>query len=208
MKKHFLEIVLSIAIAIVLISCKSNEPINTSNNTAPITSNNPNSEKESNIDKKSDVAPANPSTTTTGSIKNTTCRIYFFNMAELKHYYIEKTVPIEDNALVSALTKELQSTSYNKDFLSLTDKIAIKSAKLDNKTGVLSIVFSDDYVDHMTLGTSTEGALLTSLLSTYGYNLGVNKISIYFKDKLYTGLGELPKGYFTVEYPNAKQYNP
>ncbi|MGH4121559.1 MAG: hypothetical protein ACREV6_01275 [Clostridium sp.] len=141
-------------------------------------------------------------------MKNTKCKLYFFNKSELKHYYIDKILPIENNALVSALTKELQSTSYSENFLSLTDKVKIQSAKLDETTGILKIVFSDDYVDHMTLGTATESGLLTSLLATYGYNLGANKISIYFKDKLYTCLGDLQEEYFTVKYPSAKLYTP
>jgi hypothetical protein len=147
-------------------------------------------------------------TTKQPSIKSTKCRLYFFNMSELKHYYIDKTLHIEDGALVSALTKELQSTAYNKNFLSLTDKVKIKSANLDKTTGILKITFSDSYVDKMTLGTNTESGLLTSLLATYGYNLGVKKIAIYFNDKLYTCLGDLPKGYFTVDYPKAEQFNP
>jgi hypothetical protein len=142
------------------------------------------------------------------SMKTTKCRLYFFNMSELKHYYIDKELPIEDGALVSALTKELQSTAYNKNFLSLTDKVKIKSANLDKTSGILKITFSESYVDKMTLGTNTESGLLTSLLATYGYNLGVKKIAIYFNDKLYTCLGELPKGYFTVDYPKAEQFDP
>ena len=111
--------------------------------------------------------------------------------------------------MITALTKELQSTSYNKDFLSLTDKITVKSAKLDETTGVLKVVFSDSYADHMNLGTNTEAGLLTCLLATYGYNLGVDKVAIYFNDELYTCLkGDLPEGYFSVNYPFAKEYKP
>ncbi|MEW9097086.1 MAG: GerMN domain-containing protein [Clostridiaceae bacterium] len=192
MKKIFFAIVLSIIFAIVLISCKSNENSNTSNKTPSVNSNND-----------------TPTITEETSVKNTKCRLYFFNTSELKHYYIDKTLPIENGALITALTKELQSTSYDKDFLSLTDKIEVKSAKLDETTSVLKIVFSDSYVDHMNLGSSTESGLLTSLIATYGYNLGVDKIAIYFNDELYTCLkGDLPNGYFTVEYPPAEPYNP
>ncbi|WP_315120193.1 GerMN domain-containing protein [uncultured Clostridium sp.] len=180
MKKRFFPVVISIIFAIALIGCKSNERPNEM-----------------------------PAITEETSVKNTKCRLYFFNMSELKHYYIDKTLPIENNALITALTKELQNTSYNKDFLSLTDKVEVKSATLDEATGVLKVVFSDSYVDHMHLGSSTEGGLLTSLLATYGYNLGVDKIAIYFNDELYTCVkGDLPEGYFPVEYPPAEPYNP
>ena len=148
-------------------------------------------------------------TTKEPSVKDVKSRIYFLNMPELEYYYIDKILPVEDNALITALTKELQSTSYNKDFLSLTDKIAVKSAKIDETTGVLKVVFSDSYIDYMNLGTNTEDGLLTCLLASYGYNLGVDKVAIYFNDELYTSLkGDLPEGYFNVHYPLAKVYNP
>ncbi len=148
-------------------------------------------------------------TTEKTSIKDVECRFYFLAMTELKYYYIEKTILVEDNSLITALTKELQSTSYNKEFLSLTDKITVKSAKLDETTGVLKVVFSDSYADHMNLGTNTKAGLSTCLLATYGYNLGVDKVAIYFNDELYTCIkGDLPEGYFSVNYPSAKEYKP
>lgn len=201
--KKFFAVIISVIFAAVLTSCKSNESINTSNNTQAVTSNNDTSESKPNTDKKAD----NTSTTEKPSVKEKKCRVYFFNMSQLKHYYIEKTLPVENNALVTALTKELQNNSYNKDFLSLTDKVKIKSAKVDEKTGVLKVVFNDSYVNNMNLGSSTESGLLTSLIATYGYNLGVDKIAIYFNNELYTCLkGDLAEGYFTVEYPAAELY--
>lgn len=164
---------------------------------------------ESSSENISDTNSQLTPTTKEPSIKDVKSRIYFLNMAELEYYYIDKILPVEDNALITALTKELQSTSYNKDFLSLTDKITVKSAKIDETTGVLKVVFSDSYIDYMNLGTNTEDGLLTCLLATYGYNLGVDKVAIYFNDELYTSLkGDLPEGYFNVHYPLAKVYNP
>lgn len=140
------------------------------------------------------------------SIKDTSCRLYFFNSKELAMYYIDTTIPVEDNAVIKALTKELQNQDYSKDFLTLTDKVQVKSAKLDRDKNLLTVVFSDSYTDHMNLGNSTESGLLSMLLSTYGYNLGVDKVAIYFNDELYTSLrGELPEGYFKVNYDNAKK---
>ena len=50
--------------------------------------------------------------------------------------------------------------------------------------------------------------MLSSLLATYGYNLNVDKVAIYFNDELYTSLrGELPNGYFDVDYSSAKAYS-
>jgi hypothetical protein len=205
MKIRFWIISLLVICILFLTSCKSNEKVDTSNATPSVTlNNNSTSENMSDTNKRSEMKPP---TTEKTSIKNVKCRFYFLAMTELKYYYIDKIIPVEDNALITALTKELQSTSYNKDFLSLTDKIKVKSAKLDETTGVLKIVFSGSYVDHMNLGTNTEAGLLTCLLATYGYNLGVDKVAIYFNDELYTSLkGDLPEGYFNVNYPSAKVY--
>jgi hypothetical protein len=205
MKIRFWIISLLVICILFLTSCKSNEKVDTSNVTPSVTlNNNSTSENMSDTNKRSEMKPP---TTEKTSIKNVKCRFYFLAMTELKYYYIDKIIPVEDNALITALTKELQSTSYNKDFLSLTDKIKVKSAKLDETTGVLKIVFSGSYVDHMNLGTNTEAGLLTCLLATYGYNFGVDKVAIYFNDELYTSLkGDLPEGYFNVNYPSAKVY--
>ncbi len=201
--------VILILCTFLIAGCKNNS--NTNNlNTNNLNSNNSNannlnntqvekpSDKGSDTIKQEDEKP---------SIKNTNCRLYFFNTTNLKHYYIDTTVPVEANAIVKALTKELQNQSYNKDFLAITNKINVKSAKIDKDKNLLTVVFSDSYVDHMTLGSSTESGLLTMLLATYGYNLGVDKVAIYFNDELYTCLkGDLPEGYFKVNYPDAEKY--
>ena len=60
----------------------------------------------------------------------------------------------------------------------------------------------------MLLGSSTESGLLSSLISTYAYNLDVDKVAIYLGDKLYTSLkGDLPKGYFDVDFSSAIPYS-
>ncbi len=207
MKKRFLVVFLSLIFMIFLTSCKNNENVSTSNITPPV---NPNNDSTSENKSDTDIQPeVKPPTSKKSSLKNVKCRVYFFSQNEMKFYYIDKIIPVEDNALITALTKEQQSTSYNKEFLSLTDKVKVKSAKLDEITGVLKVVFSDSYVDYMTLGSSTESGLLTCLLATYGYNYGVDKVAIYFNDELYTSLrGDLPEGYFEVNYPSAEMYKP
>ncbi|WP_343771313.1 GerMN domain-containing protein [Clostridium malenominatum] len=188
MKKRFIAAICSIILVTALTGCTKGKDANVGQVEKP------------NIENKSkDDKP---------SIEDRKLRVYFFNTAELKHYYINKTISVDESDIIGVLTKELQNNSYNKDFLSLTDKVEIKSAKIDETTGVLKVVFSDSYVDHMTLGSNTESGLLTSLIATYGFNLGVDKIAIYFNDEPYIGLGELPKGYFTVEEPKAEIYKP
>lgn len=209
MKKQLFVVVTLILCSFFITGCKNNSN-NNNLNTNNINSNNSNANTSNNtqIEKPSDKESDN---TKQGdeklSVKNTNCRLYFFNTTNLKHYYIDTTVPVEANAIVKALTKELQNQSYNKDFLALTNKINVKSAKIDKDKNLLTVVFSDSYVDHMTLGSSTESGLLTMLLATYGYNLGVDKVAIYFDDQLYTSLkGDLPEGYFKVNYPDAEKY--
>lgn len=128
------------------------------------------------------------------------CRIYYFNSSDFKLYYIDKNISVKDNALVTALTSELQKNPYSDNFIALTDKISIKSANLDKEDGILTIHFNDSYINYMTLGNSTETGLLNALINTYGYNYGVKKVAIYFNNQLYTALkGDLPEGYFTVD---------
>ena len=134
-------------------------------------------------------------------------RIYAFNYEELVLYYYDTSIDVIDNALVGALTKEIQSNLPNDSFLALTDKIGVTSAKLDKEKSLLTVVFSDSFVDHMILGSSTESGLLSSLICTYGYNYDVDNVAIYFKDELYTSLkGDLEAGSFEVNLSDAKEY--
>lgn len=140
-------------------------------------------------------------------IEKRNARIYAFNYEELVLYYYDTSIDVVDNALVGALTKELQSNLPNNKFLALTDKVDITSAKLDKEKSLLTVVFSDSFVDNMLLGSSTESGLLSSLISTYGYNYDVDNVAIYFKDELYTSLkGDLESGSFEVNYSEAKEY--
>lgn len=144
---------------------------------------------------------------TTPLVENRKSRIYAFNREDLTLYYYDTTIEVTDNALVSALTKELQTNLPSDKFIALTDKSNITSATLDKDKSLLTIVFSDSYVDNMLLGSSTESGLLSSLICTYGYNYGVDNIAIYFNDTLYTSLkGDLEDGYFKVDYSNSKEY--
>lgn len=134
--------------------------------------------------------------------------MFFFDSEKLNLYYVDKDLKVKDNALVSALTKELQTNTTSDTFLKLTPNVGIKSATLDKDKGILKVVFNKSYVNEMILGTATESGLLSSLVNTYGYNYGVNKVSIYFGDELYTSLkGDLPDGYFNTNFSDATAYN-
>ena len=140
-------------------------------------------------------------------IKTMKCRLFFFDGVNMQQYYIDKEIAVEDRAVIKALTKELQKAEqYDNNFLALSDKVEITSAKVEN--GVLKVEFSSDYTLDETLGSSTEDGLLNSLINTYGYNLGVDKVAIYFGNELYTGVkGELEPGYFKVDFNSAEIYS-
>ena len=140
-------------------------------------------------------------------IKTMKCRLFFFDGVNMQQYYIDKEIAVEDRAVIKALTKELQKAEqYDNNFLALSDKVEITSAKVEN--GVLKVEFSSDYTLDETLGSSTEDGLLNSLINTYGYNLGVDKVAIYFGNELYTGVkGELEPGYFKVDFSSAEIYS-
>lgn len=234
MKKYFIILTVLLFFTFLLSGCKSNTQVKnennnninlnnendntkSSNNQSTNNSNNNNSnsvkpsstEQEKQVTEKSSAQKPDsvPPAENKPSIKDTNCRLYFFNTNELAMYYVDTTISVEDNAIIKALTKELQNQNYSKDFLTLTNKVQIKSAKVDKDKKLLTVVFSDSYINHMTLGNATESGLLATLLSTYGYNLGVDKVAIYFNDELYTSLrGELPEGYFKVNYGDAKKF--
>ncbi|MDV4151079.1 GerMN domain-containing protein [Clostridium sp. AL.422] len=198
MKKKLFLLLFSLFFSIILIGCSKNKE-----NTPPNNSNNPNIEDKNDESNNGNDKPQieNPSKT------KKTVRLFYFDTEKYEMYYVDKEIEITDKAIIRALTKELQDYSPNKNFLNLTKEVEVTSAKLDEKEGILKVVFSSSYVDKMLLGSSTESGLLASLLSTYGYNLNTNKIAIYFEDTLYTSLrGDLPKGYFDVEYSSAIPY--
>lgn len=234
MRKYFIIFTVILFFTFLLSGCKSNTQVknennnninlnnensnnqsSTNQNTNNSTNNNSNSVKPGSTEQERPAAekpneqkPGSvPPAENKPSIKDTNCRLYFFNTKELAMYYVDTTIPVEDNAIIKALTKELQNQNYSKDFLTLTNKVQIKSAKVDKDKKLLTVVFSDSYVNHMTLGNATESGLLATLLSTYGYNLGVAKVAIYFNNELYTSLrGDLPEGYFKVNYSDAKKF--
>ncbi|WP_300380627.1 GerMN domain-containing protein [Clostridium sp.] len=140
-------------------------------------------------------------------ITNKLCRVYAFNREELQLYYFDEEITVEDNALVTALTKSLKNNMPSDSFLSLSDKAEVTSAKLDEENGVLTVVFSENFLQNMALGINTESGLMASLINTYAYNYNVDKVAIYFGDTLYTSLkGTLDEGYFKAHFDDAKKY--
>lgn len=201
MKKQFFLLLFSLFFSIILISCsKNNLPSKDSSNNNNIE--NKDTEKENDENNEKDKTEIDKPL-----VEMKKVRLFYFDTVSYELYYVDKEIEIKDKAIIKAITKELQDYSPNKNFLNLTDEVEITNANLDEKSEILKVKFSSSYVDKMLLGSSTESGLLSSLLSTYGYNLNVNKVAIYFNDELYTSLkGDLPNGYFDVDYSSAKPY--
>lgn len=147
--------------------------------------------------------------TTTSNTVNRNCRVFYFNTSDLKTYYIDTTVPVTDNAFTTALTNKLYTSPNSSDnFIVIPEEFGVNSATIDEETGVLKVVFNEDFTSALPLGTSSESGLISAIVNTYGYNYGLDKVAIYFADTLYTGLkGELPEGYYTVNTEDAIKLN-
>lgn len=147
--------------------------------------------------------------TTTSNTVNRNCRVFYFNTSDLKTYYIDTTVPVTDNAFTTALTNKLYTSPDSSDnFIVIPEEFGVNSATIDEETGVLKVVFNEDFTSALPLGTSSESGLISAIVNTYGYNYGLDKVAIYFGDTLYTGLkGELLEGYYTVNTEDAIKLN-
>lgn len=141
------------------------------------------------------------------SIKSVKSRIFFYDSNDLKEYYVDKDIDVEGKAIVKSLTKEMQkASSYNSNFVSLNSGIDVTSAKIEE--GVLKIEFFSNDLAKKLLDSSTEAGLIKAVINTYGYNLNVNKVAVYFNSELYTGEKEEAKdGYFNVDFSEAGEYN-
>lgn len=216
MKKKILISLLLIVSSLLLIGCSNlftdkNPSKETPNNgdsnfISPTDENNNDSSKENTNDNDNE-SNSNTNNEEDKEITKKLSRIYAFNREELQLYYFDEELIVEDNALVNALTKALQNTLPNDSFLALSDEAQVTSAKLDSENGILTIVFSEDFINDMTLGSSTESGLVSSLVNTYAYNYNVDKVAIYFGDTLYTSLkGSLDEGYFDAHFDEAKEF--
>lgn len=207
MKKIFIPFIIIAISSLLLIGCTIINNTGSDEKTDNVIQT-PTNDKPSEESQPPNTSTQNPTPDKEHASKKVNCRLFFFDSEKLELYYIDKDLTVEDNALITALTKELQNTNTSDSFLKLTDKVGIKSANLNKDNGILTVVFNKSYVDEMILGSATESGLLSSLINTYGYNYGVDKVAIYFGDKLYTSLkGDLPEGYFKTNFSEGKPYD-
>lgn len=186
MKKKITALLLSSLLVLSMVGCAEKENPKTEDTTkAPTTD----SSKVDETNKKDDVSKE-----TKKKIK-----LFFFDMDEMKIVSVDKEVMVKDGALVTALTKAHQENKSNENFVTLTDKVGVSSAKVED--GILKVYFNDDFTKYMNLGSASESGLVEGLVNTYGYNFNVNKVALYCNGELYTGLrGELPEGYYKTTY--------
>lgn len=210
MKKKLFLLLFSLIFSFLLIGCNKSKdtPPSSSNNNKVEDVEEKNDDKKDNNNKDGNSNSKNENSNANNSIGKKTVRLFYFDTVNFELYYVDKEIEIKDKEVVRSLTNELQNYSPNNNFLNLTNDVEITSATLNESTGVLKVVFSSSYINKMTLGSATENGLLSSLISTYGYNLNVKKVAIYFGDELYTSLrGDLPDGYFNVNYSSAIPYS-
>ena len=216
MKRKAITLVLILALSSVFMGCekqKQKQPEETNPSEALITDAiNANADAKSatatadNDESLSDTSVDTTETAEEGCVQKDS-RLFYYNSTDSKLYYVDKKVPVKENAYVKALTEAVQKTP-DESFVSLPTEASITSANLDNKTGILKIVFSQDFTTAADMATASESGLLDSIACTYGYNYKTDKVAIYFGDKLYEGPNnEQQNGYFTVKTDDAVQFN-
>lgn len=174
---------------------------------APKDADKPTTGKETaNIPEKPTSDNSNTETKSEEKVAVKKCRLFYFDAEKLVLVYTDKDVTVYDNALSTALTKELKVANGNGNFILLPKEVDVKSASLDKENGILTVNLSENFTNTIPLGTATESGIISAVLSTYAYNYGINKVALYFNGELYTGLrGELPDGYWNVDYTSATE---
>lgn len=208
MKNKILTLMLALLITFSLTGCanKSTESNNESTKDSnSITDNsNTNDEEDKNKNGETSLPIKDENSTDSKEIETKSCRFFYYHIDDDKYYYIDKEIKVVDNALVSALTKELQNNNNNSKLVTL-GKVTPTSATLDKKNDILKVYFNDEFEKVTQLGSAAEVGLVTSIVNTYGHNFGVSKVAIYVDGKPHGdqrgGMGE----YYTVDTSKAKE---
>ena len=203
--KKILSLIFSTLLIFLLIGCTSNNKSDDDIDVPPIGTSSTN-EGDEDTNSNSDTDNTDSDSNDISSVEEVNCRIFLFDTTTLTPYYVDKNITVTNYNLAEALISELQ-TSYGDNFLTLTNKVSLISSSIDSNSNILKLTFSDDYTSYMTLGTATEGALISTIVNTLAYNLKTDKVAIYFNDILYTCLsGELSEGYFEPYYDDSVEY--
>lgn len=215
MKKKLASLFLIVIFIFTCIGCNNttitNDNSSSSTPTDTSNDNNSNNKPDVNTDNSNTSSNNNPSNNTDKEqpeqskpkIETKTCRLFFYNIDNDTMYYVDKSVTIEDGALVKALSNAHKNSKDGDSLVKLHSEALVTSAKLKGDT--LEIYFNKDFQSKMNLGSGAECGLIDSLVNTYGYNFNVKKVAIYSDNQLFTGVrGSNSTGYYTVDYSKAK----
>ncbi|CDM67979.1 hypothetical protein CM240_0814 [Clostridium bornimense] len=201
MKRKAISLLLLISISISLLGCgnKTTKDNKTSSNIDPFVI------ETSTKDSKTDNTNSSIEDSNDPKTKTQTVRLYTYNCLDDKMTYYNETLKVTDGALVKAIVNALK-TEKNSDTLTLSSKVTVNSAKLENDT--LSVDFGDNFINTMNLGSTSELMLLKSLVNSLGYNFGVSKVYITVNGDNYSS-GHIYKDEretFSVNYDNCVEY--
>lgn len=178
-----------------------------SDSTSTISENSKESADNSSVVEKNTTAE-NLSSTEDYSDTSQTCRLFFYNSVDGRRYYVDEDIPVEKNALVSALTSALQDNKYSSDFIVLSNQIGVSNATVDAANSALTVKFNDSFEKYMNLDPASAYELIYTLINTYAYNYKVNKVSLYFNDLQYTAAPSADEnGWYAPYFDSSISYN-
>lgn len=205
MYKKYLILLLSTLCLFVLISCNS-ETTSTNNNTTSTNESNDNSKTDVKDISSFEEENNNSSNENLINTKSRNVRLFYYDGLNDKICYEDKSITIEDGALVTAIINELKANKGDK-YCALDSSIVVKSAKLDSDNDLLTVNFGEKFVNNMNLGSGAESSVLQAIVNSLGYNFNVSKVYITVDGKSYAS-GHIIKEegeVFKVDYKNISQ---
>lgn len=226
MKKAFISILL-FSLSISFIGCdllpktnSNNKSTSTATTSANGTSTSTVDTSSSTVNNSTDTLNSEDNTTTisnsinssdtknTEAIANRSVRLFFYDVDSGQTKYTDKTISVNNGALVSAIVNALKKSTDNQYGI-LDSNIDVRSAKLDKDKDLLTVNFGENFVNNMNLGAGTEASVLQAVVNSLGYNYGVNNVCITVNGKPYSS-GHIVKDSneaFKVNYENAVPMN-
>ncbi len=137
-------------------------------------------------------------------IANRNVRLFYYDVESGQTKYTDKTISINDGALVSAIINSLKKQNDN-SYGNLDPNIDVRSAKLDKDKDLLTVNFGENFVNTMNLGSGPESSILQAVVNSLGYNYDVSKVYITVDGKPYSS-GHIVKEVnepFEVNYENT-----
>lgn len=224
MKKGFIFTLLLCSLTVSVMGCdlfpNNNDSKNNSTSTATTSATSTtddalptieNASSTANDDDKDALSKEDSTTTISNSansndnaMANRNVRLFFYDADSGQTKYTDKTISINDGALVSAIINSLKKQNDN-SYGNLDSNIDVRSAKLDKDKDLLTVNFGENFVNTMNLGSGSEASILQAVVNSLGYNYGVSKVYITVDGKPYSS-GHIIKEAnepFEVNYENT-----